>query len=161
MTQNTIAQDFDALAPETFDSANAVFTDLRQRCPVAHTDAWGGFWALLRYEDVKAAAMWYAKVAAQGDANAQCNLGVLFRNGQGVAQDDTAAAAWYAKAAAQGNTDAQCNLGVLYENGAGVTQDFKAAAALFAQAAASGDTKAAAHRDACLARAAAAAASRH
>ncbi len=49
-------QDFDPLQPETFDSANAEYTELRTRCPVAHTDAWGGFWALFSYEDVKAAA---------------------------------------------------------------------------------------------------------
>jgi cytochrome P450 len=49
-------QDFDPLLPETFDSAHAMFSDLRGRCPVAHSDAWGGFWALLKYADVKQAA---------------------------------------------------------------------------------------------------------
>lgn len=50
------AQDFDPLLPETFDSAHADYARLRVQCPVAHTDAWGGFWALMRYEDVKKAA---------------------------------------------------------------------------------------------------------
>jgi len=49
-------QDFDALAPETFDSPYAVYADLRARCPVAHSDAWGGFWALMAYDDVRQAA---------------------------------------------------------------------------------------------------------
>lgn len=49
-------QDFDALAPETFDSPYAVYADLRARCPVAHSDAWGGFWALMGYEDVRRVA---------------------------------------------------------------------------------------------------------
>jgi cytochrome P450 len=49
-------QDFDALAPETFDSPYAVYADLRARCPVAHSDAWGGFWALMTYDDVRMAA---------------------------------------------------------------------------------------------------------
>ena len=75
-------------------------------------------------------------------------------------QDYKAAAAWYAKAAAQGLGGAQYNLGLLYVNGTGVAQDFKAAAALFAKAAALGIVEAAAARDSCLARAAAAAASR-
>jgi cytochrome P450 len=44
--------DFDPLQPETFDSANAQYAELRARCPVAHTDAYGGFWALTKYEDV-------------------------------------------------------------------------------------------------------------
>ncbi len=48
--------DFDALAPETFDSTYELYADLRARCPVAYSAAWGGFWALLRYEDVCAAA---------------------------------------------------------------------------------------------------------
>lgn len=48
--------DFDALAPETFDSPYDLYADLRARCPVARSDAWGGFWALLRYDDVCQAA---------------------------------------------------------------------------------------------------------
>ena len=49
------AGDFDPLAPETFGSFHAEFADLRRRCPVAHSEAYNGFWALTRYEDVVAA----------------------------------------------------------------------------------------------------------
>jgi len=49
-------QDFDPLLPETFDSANADYARLRAECPVAHSDAWGGFWALMKHADVTAAA---------------------------------------------------------------------------------------------------------
>jgi cytochrome P450 len=49
-------QDFDPLLPETFDSANADYAELRATCPVAHSDAWGGFWALMKHADVAAAA---------------------------------------------------------------------------------------------------------
>ncbi len=48
--------DFDPLGPETFDSSHAEYARLRECCPVARSDAWGGFWALFRYDDVKAAA---------------------------------------------------------------------------------------------------------
>jgi cytochrome P450 len=48
--------DFDPTAPETFDSFHREFTELRARCPVARSEAWNGFWALLRYDDVLAAA---------------------------------------------------------------------------------------------------------
>ena len=51
--------DFDALAPETFDSTYALYAGLRSTCPVARSDAWGGFWAFLRYEDVCQAAADY------------------------------------------------------------------------------------------------------
>jgi len=48
--------DFDPLAPEDFDSPYPVFRELRAKCPVAHSDAWGGFWALTKHADVMAAA---------------------------------------------------------------------------------------------------------
>lgn len=48
--------DFDPLLPETFDSPNEQYAELRDRCPVAHSDAWGGFWALMKHDDVAAAA---------------------------------------------------------------------------------------------------------
>jgi cytochrome P450 len=44
--------DFDPLAPETFDSPHEEYTQLRAKCPVAHTDQWGGFWALTKFDDV-------------------------------------------------------------------------------------------------------------
>ncbi|WP_315761745.1 cytochrome P450 [Sphingomonas sp. Y38-1Y] len=51
-----MAHDFDPLVAETFDSPNAVYAELRSRCPVAHSDTWGGFWALMKHADVAAAA---------------------------------------------------------------------------------------------------------
>ena len=111
-------------------------------------------------QDFKTAAAWYAKAAAQGQADAQNNLGLIYYNGTGVAHDFKAAAAWYAKAVVQGHSSAQYNLGLLYEHGKGVAQDFKTAAEWYAKSAAAGDPDASARRDACLARAAAAAVSR-
>lgn len=45
-------QDYDPLAHEDFDTPHRVFEDLRARCPVAHSDAFGGFWMLTRYSDI-------------------------------------------------------------------------------------------------------------
>ena len=45
-------QDFDVSANDSFDSVHRLHAELRNRCPVAHTDALGGFWAFTRYEDV-------------------------------------------------------------------------------------------------------------
>jgi cytochrome P450 len=53
--------DFDALADEDFDSPYPMYAELRARCPVAHSSAWGGFWALTRYEDVAEAASNFRK----------------------------------------------------------------------------------------------------
>ncbi len=44
------------LAPETFDSPHEEYRRLREQCPVAHSDAWGGFWSLMKHADVAKAA---------------------------------------------------------------------------------------------------------
>ena len=61
--------------------------------------------------------------AAQGVAEAQTNLGLLYYFGRAVPRDYTKAREWFEKAAAQGHADAQYNLGALYEFGHGVKQD--------------------------------------
>lgn len=48
---NTL-HEFDADVPETFDSVHTLFRDLRQRCPVAHSSDFEGFWVLTKYDDV-------------------------------------------------------------------------------------------------------------
>ncbi len=63
-------------------------------------------------------------LAEQGNAKAQYNLGLMYRKGQGVPQDDAEAVGWWHKAAEQGNAGAQNNLGVMYRNGHGVPQDY-------------------------------------
>ena len=62
----------------------------------------------------------YREAAKQGCAAAQYNLGVMYKNGRGVKQDDAQAVAWFRKAAEQGNTDAQKELGRMYATGRGV-----------------------------------------
>jgi TIR domain/Sel1 repeat len=84
----------------------------------------------------------YEKAAAKGDASAMFNLGVLYHNGQGVAQDYAKAREWYEKAAAKGDASAMFNLGVLYENGFGVAQDYAKARAWYEKAAAKGQASA-------------------
>ena len=42
----------DPLAPETFSSGHRHLAELRQRCPVARSDAYGGFWAVLGHPEV-------------------------------------------------------------------------------------------------------------
>ncbi|MFF1358939.1 cytochrome P450 [Streptomyces sp. NPDC058297] len=47
------AHDFDPVRPgETFTSAHEEFAGLRARCPIARSQEYGGFWALLGYDDV-------------------------------------------------------------------------------------------------------------
>jgi cytochrome P450 len=51
-----MSQDFDPLAPEDFGSPHVDYARLRRECPVAHSQAWGGFWALMKHADVVRAA---------------------------------------------------------------------------------------------------------
>ena len=73
--------------------------------------------------------------AEQGHADAQFNLGVMYRNGRGVPQDDKTAVKWYTLAAEQGDAGAQNNLGKMYDIGRGVPQDYKTAVKWFRLAA--------------------------
>jgi TPR repeat protein len=65
--------------------------------------------------------------ANQGDATAQYDVGIMYFNGTGVAQDDATALHWFQLAANQGLPDAQYNVGVMYRDGQGVAQDYAAA----------------------------------
>ena len=56
-------------------------------------------------------------LAEQGHAGAQTFLGVMYREGQGVPQDDKTAVKWFTLAAEQGKARAQYNLGVMYRKG--------------------------------------------
>jgi cytochrome P450 len=50
------ATDFSHVEPEWAADPYPILDDLRQRCPVAHTDRFGGGWLPTRYEDVAAVA---------------------------------------------------------------------------------------------------------
>ena len=72
--------------------------------------------------DPETAAAWFHRSAAQGYADAQFNLGLMYANGEGVPKDPAKAVELFQKAADQGNVDAQNNLGVMYYAGEGCTQ---------------------------------------
>lgn len=69
----------------------------------------------------------YTTAAKQGHDRAQRILGVMYAEGQGVAQNHKEVARWDRKAADQGNANAQSILGTLYRTGEGVAQDYKEA----------------------------------
>src|ERR1700749_3454269 len=50
------ATDFSHLDPEWSAAPYPIQDDLRRRCPIAHTDRFGGGWLPTRYEDVAAIA---------------------------------------------------------------------------------------------------------
>jgi TPR repeat protein len=69
------------------------------------------------------AVKWTRKAVDQGHAFAQHILGVMYANGEGVAQDEAEAVKYYRKAAEKAYVDAQFKLGEMYENGRGVAKD--------------------------------------
>ncbi|MEO8340531.1 MAG: tetratricopeptide repeat protein [Nitrospirota bacterium] len=73
--------------------------------------------------DYATALKTFQSLAAQGNVEAQNNLGELYARGQGVQQDYSQARQWYEKAAAQGHPLAQNNLAELHYAGLGGSQD--------------------------------------
>ena len=50
------ATDFSHLDPRWAADPYSIFDELRERCPIAHTERFGGAWLPVRYEDVAAIA---------------------------------------------------------------------------------------------------------
>ena len=63
-------------------------------------------WKAYDAGDFATALRQFNELAAQGDANAQYNLGMMYAFGQGVIQDNVYAHMWWNLAATSGDTDA-------------------------------------------------------
>jgi hypothetical protein len=79
------------------------------------------------------------KLAGQGNADAQWQLGARYHNGEDVPKDDVQAMQWFLRAAEQGHVTAQSTLGAYYWAGRGVPQDLSKAYFWSALALAQGD----------------------
>jgi tetratricopeptide (TPR) repeat protein len=62
--------------------------------------------------------------AKEGDAIAETDIGKMYVEGRGVAEDFAEAKRWFEKAAAQNQPDGLYNLGLMYADGEGVPQDY-------------------------------------
>jgi len=78
------------------------------------------------------------RMTEAGDQYAQSCLGLMYRFGRGVDENNSTALEWYRKAAKQGHADAQNNLGWMYRNGEGVDQNDSTALEWFLKAAGQG-----------------------
>lgn len=92
--------------------------------------------------DVAAAAHYFEKEAAAGDAVAQVNLGWMYNEGRGVPRDYKKAVELYSKAAETGFAPGQAYLATAYTEGKGVDKDFHKAVDLFRKAIAQNDAHA-------------------
>ena len=70
------------------------------------------------------AMQWFAKAAANGNADGQWKLGLGYFKGIGVPHDEREAVLWFKRAANHGNIRAQSALSDLYLTGRGVPRDY-------------------------------------
>ena len=72
-----------------------------------------------------AAYAWFRAepAAEQGNAHAQNNLGVMYRDGRGVEQEHGEAVRWFRRSAEQGHAGGQTSLGAMYGTARGVYRD--------------------------------------
>ena len=82
------------------------------------------------------------KLAEEGDAEAQNELGDCYYFGEKIKEDIDQAVIWYMKAASQGNDDAQYSLGWCYENGEGVAKNDQQALMWYKKSAENGNREA-------------------
>lgn len=80
----------------------------------------------------------HIRLAEQGVASAQFNMGLIYKEGLGVDPNEAEALKWFRKAAAQKDANAQNQLGLMYLNGRGVLQDYQEALEWFRKAAEQG-----------------------
>ena len=118
-----------------------LFTLFMGKSVVANADLWKGYTAY-KDGDYETAIEEWLPVAEHGDSLAQFSLGVMYRNGLGVLENDELAVKWFTKAAEQGSATAQYNLGVMYENGEGVPENDKTAVKWLTKAAEQGNADA-------------------
>ena len=84
----------------------------------------------------------FSMAAEKGNADAMCNLGYMYRNGEGVTEDHALAIEWYKKAAKKGIVSAMYILGYMYYWGFGVTRNYARAFGWYLKAAEKGDVAA-------------------
>lgn len=89
-------------------------------------------------QNLKEAALWYARASQGGHAGARLNLGKMFYAGRGVKQDRALAFTHFRQAAEQGLPEAQFLVGKMYWEGMGVTASRTIALAWYRQAAEGG-----------------------
>jgi hypothetical protein len=97
--------------------------------------------------DYAAALKEWRPLAEKGSAAAEFNLGLLYYDGRGVAQDFTEAAQWFERSADQGYGKAQYNLGEMYAIGKGVKRDYVQSYKWLSVCAANGNDTCGQHRD--------------
>lgn len=87
------------------------------------------------------ALSWLKKSAEKGNADAQLNLAVMYRDGEGCSVDYSQAMFWFKKAAENiyPRVDAYGEIGLMFQRGFGVSQDMALAKTWYEKGASKGD----------------------
>ena len=107
--------------------------------------SWAGFqegWSAYYRGDYDTALKELTPIAQQGHPAAQINLGIMYEEGQGVAQDYAEALKWYRRAVRQDYAEGQFRLANMYAAGKGIPQDYAEAVKWYRKAAVQRDTDA-------------------
>jgi hypothetical protein len=117
----------DCLLPGVVRQLGGQFTYLTPRRPIRSSaincEIRGGEYTAHDRADYRTSLKLWLKLAKEGNAEAQVNVGEIYEKGLGVMPDYELARLWYEKAATRGNARAEINLGYLYEKGLGVRKD--------------------------------------
>ncbi|HEY3813401.1 MAG TPA: tetratricopeptide repeat protein [Caulobacteraceae bacterium] len=90
----------------------------------AHADQMSDGDAAFHKGDYAKALELLKPLAEQGNAEAQCLVGIMYLTGHCVAKDPALAAKWLLASAKQGQKGAQVNIGIVYATGEGMPKDY-------------------------------------
>ena len=119
------------------------YSEAQWRLGYVYKQSWGG-------EHYQEAAELFRKSAEQGNVKSQTELGICYRDGQGVEQNYEKAIEWFNRAEKQGYSEAQNCLGLCYMKGYGVEQDSEKAIEWFKKAVEQGNANAQYNLGCCL-----------
>lgn len=98
---------------------------------------------MLESGNYKEAIKAFGRSAKEGNHDAQYQIGLMYLEGKGIAENPEDAAYWFRKAAQNGHAASQFEIGYCFANGIGVQPDARIAAEWFWRAAENGDPDAA------------------
>jgi TPR repeat protein/serine/threonine protein kinase len=90
-----------------------------------------------RYDEAFA---WFQRAADEGDSEGKLRLGILYRDGHGVPQDQVKALELFLEVAGAGNTWGMVEVGYAYQEGRGTARDFEQARSWYRRAMDAGQT---------------------
>jgi len=110
--------------------------------PAFADDQFDAGWPAFKNKDYQLALKVWKPLADRGNVAAQFQLGLMYRDGIGVQQDQTQSLKWFEWAADNQYPAAQVLVGTMYEHGTGVEKNAGKAAGWFQKAAEHGNAEA-------------------